>query len=95
MINKAEAFDVLREELKNWRVRSYEQLAADVGGETFSRQAQGPSGTPYQLTVQVFWDTKPHGNIRVLGCVDDGGWRAFLPLSDSFIVAPNGSFVGE
>jgi hypothetical protein len=27
--------------------------------------------------------------------IDDGGWRAFLPWTDSFIIAPDGSFVGE
>jgi hypothetical protein len=23
--------------------------------------------------------------------IDDGGWRAFLPLTDDFIIAPDGS----
>jgi hypothetical protein len=27
--------------------------------------------------------------------IDDGGWRAFTPMSDSFIIAPDGSFVGD
>ena len=27
--------------------------------------------------------------------IDDGGLRAFAPLSDDFIMAPDGSFVGE
>jgi len=27
--------------------------------------------------------------------IDDGGLRAFFPITDSFIVAQDGSFVGE
>jgi hypothetical protein len=30
-----------------------------------------------------------------MGAIDDGGWRSFAPLADDFIVAPDGSFVGE
>ena len=35
------------------------------------------------------------GHLRVLGSIDDGGIRAFFPLTDSFIMAPDGSFIGE
>jgi hypothetical protein len=31
----------------------------------------------------------------VLASIDDGGWSAFIPLTDDFIIAPDGSFVGE
>jgi hypothetical protein len=27
--------------------------------------------------------------------VDDGGWRAFVPVTDDFMIAPDGSFVDE
>jgi hypothetical protein len=33
--------------------------------------------------------------VHVLGAIDDGGLRAFVPLCDDFIMAPDGSFVGE
>jgi hypothetical protein len=33
--------------------------------------------------------------MRVLAAIDDGGWHALVPLMASFIVAPDGSFVGE
>jgi hypothetical protein len=32
---------------------------------------------------------------KVAISIDDGGWRAFVPLTDAFIMASNGSFVGE
>jgi hypothetical protein len=31
----------------------------------------------------------------LLGSIDDMGLRAFAPLSDGFIIAPTGVFVGE
>src|SRR5205807_9836250 len=34
-------------------------------------------------------------NLRVIVSVDDGGLRAFVPLTDSFIVSPEGLFVGR
>ncbi len=30
-----------------------------------------------------------------MGGIDDGGLHAFAPLVDSFIMAPDGSFIGE
>lgn len=45
--------------------------------------------------VQVFWDDTPDGAIRVMASIDDGGWRAFVPLTEAFILAPDGSFVDE
>jgi hypothetical protein len=55
----------------------------------------GPSGTRYQVETQAFWDRGTEGDLRVMVSVDDGGWRAFVPLGESFILARNGSFVGE
>jgi hypothetical protein len=55
----------------------------------------GVSGTRYQVEITAFWDSGKPGNLRVLAAIDDGGWRAFKPLSTDFIMAPDGSFVGE
>jgi hypothetical protein len=43
----------------------------------------------------LYWDGERGGNVRVISTIDDGGLRAFVPLSDSFIKAADGSFVGE
>lgn len=53
------------------------------------------SGDRYQLEVEAFWDDKPKRTLRVTVSIDDGGWRSFFPLSDDFIIAPDGTFVGE
>jgi hypothetical protein len=58
-------------------------------------EVAGPSGAIYQLEVQAFWDDKRSRHLRVLASIDDGGWSAFIPLTDDFIIAPDGSFVGE
>jgi hypothetical protein len=55
----------------------------------------GPSGAKYQLEIQVVWDHEPNTDLRVIGSVDDGSWRALAPVSDSFILRPDGTFVGE
>jgi hypothetical protein len=49
----------------------------------------------YQIEIEVFWDNQRGGNVRVMGSIDDGGWRAFMPLTRDFIKAPDGSFVSE
>jgi hypothetical protein len=48
------------------------------------------------VEVLALWDEgRPGGNLRVMVSIDDGGWRAFKPLTEDFIIAPDGSFVGE
>jgi hypothetical protein len=44
---------------------------------------------PPYLETQIVWDDKPGGDVRVLASIDDGGWRAFVPLCDSLIMTPN------
>jgi hypothetical protein len=41
------------------------------------------------------WDGRDRINILVVGSIDDGGLRAFVPLCDSFIARPDESFIGE
>jgi hypothetical protein len=33
--------------------------------------------------------------VRVIGSIDDGGWWTFKPLTEDFILAPDGTFAGE
>jgi hypothetical protein len=94
-MDKSEAEDLLARELAEWRSRSYMDLASHIGKEPTTKEVVGSNGTKYQVEVQVFWDSKPKGELRVLGAIDDGGWRALSPLSDDFILSPDGSFVGE
>jgi len=89
-----EARGILTGSLAGYRALSYEELARRV--DTVETDAvEAPSGVTYSLEIQFFWDAKPDGAVRVIGSIDDGGWRAFRPLSDDFIRAPDGSFVGK
>lgn len=93
-MNKGEARKVLASVISKLRVEGYNELR-NRHGEPEMREIAGPSGAIYQVEVQVFWDDRAERNLRVLGSVDDGGLSAFKPLSDDFIIAPDGSFVGE
>ena len=93
-MNKAEALQVLAAVLERYRQRPYGELVHLMDSQDVF-ESTGPSGTAYQVEVQVFWDDEHKKNIRVLGAIDDGGWRSYVPLTDSFILAPDGTFVGE
>ena len=84
-MDSAEALDILDAALTRYRSQSYSDLKRRVGTvETLA--ATGNSGRKYQLEIQVLWDDHPDRTIRVLGSIDDGGLRAFLPLTKDFLV---------
>lgn len=93
-MDKEEAAAVLAEQLGLYRNKSYAALKQLIG-QVDACEVVTPGDTLYQIEIQVFWDDKPDGDIRVIGAIDDGGWRAFSPLTDSFFLAPDGSFVDE
>lgn len=92
-MDKVEARQVLAGKIAQLRRRSYTDLLRFMEPEGL--EVAGPSGTIYQLEVQAFWDDKRSRHLRVLASIDDGGWRAFAPLCEDFIIAPDGSFIGE
>ena len=93
-MNKDEAKSLLSQELARYRDLPYSGLFSLIDhSENFERTAQ--SGVIYQIEIQVFVDDVSRQTLRVMGSIDDGGWRAFAPLSDSFILSPDGSYVGE
>jgi hypothetical protein len=101
-MTKSEKSAILAEHLATFRAWAYGDLAARIGGghlDTTERRAL--DGTEYSLTVDVFWDDKPRGDIRVIGdlSLNRPLW-GFIPLffpdvCDSFIMRPDGRFVGE
>ncbi|MDT5123071.1 MAG: hypothetical protein QOC96_2553 [Acidobacteriota bacterium] len=94
-MDEAEAQLVLAQELSHYRNYSYTKLLSLIDdSKTFERTS--PSGIKYQIEIQVFFDDiKAKRDLRVLGAIDGGGISAFSPLCDDFIMAPDGSFVGE
>jgi len=92
-VDKREAEFLLRRKLGEYRTIAYPDLVARIGTDDHATVV-GASGVEYQLEVQVGWDREPGGDVRVIAAIDDGGLRAF-PLTDSLLVAPDGTFVGE
>lgn len=93
-MNNEEARAVLREHLKTYRQRAYADLLC-LQDEQDCMEVTAPSGVSYQLEFLAVYDDRERSNLRVMGSIDDGGIRAFVPLTESFIMAPDGTFVGE
>lgn len=93
-MDKDEARGILAGVISGLRERPYGELRGLLG-EPEVREVTGQAGAAYQIETQVFWDAAPGGDLRVIASIDDGGLSAFKPLSDDFIVGPDGSFVGE
>ena len=87
-MDREEALSLLHAKLDEYRKLSYDQLAARIGDEEFPEEV-GASGTQYQIEIQIVWDDKPNGAVRVLAAIDDGGWRAFMPLCADLLVTPD------
>lgn len=93
-MDKVEAKKILAEQLNRYRTMSHSQLL-QLMGEPQTIELIGSSGVKYGLEFEVLWDHEPKKDLRIIGSIDDGGWRAFSPLSDSFIMREDGSFAGE
>ncbi len=93
-MDKKEARGLLRARIESLRSLGHSELQAYLSPET--TELTGSSGTTYQLETQAFWDSgRPGKNLRVLVSIDDGGIRAFAPMSGDFIISPDGVFIGE
>lgn len=93
-MNKEEAKTVLNTLLARYRAKSYNDLHYLLNEQDTS-EVVAESGTKYQLEIQAVWDDKKDGNLRVIGAIDDVGLRSFMPLTNDFIISPNGKFIGE
>jgi hypothetical protein len=95
-VDKSEAQELLAEHLAPYRAKAYSELAGQVG-VVIAFETKGPSGIDYNVEIMIMWDSpRERTDVRVLAAVDDQRWPAwFRPMSDSFILAPDGSFVGE
>ena len=95
-MDKAEARKLQADKITALRQMPYDELHTWAeSGKVETEDVSGPSGRSYQLEIQAWWDNRKGGDVRVMVSIDDGGWRAFKPLCDDFIMAPDGSFVDE
>ena len=78
------------------RQLSYDELR---GLETpIVKELVAESGNTYEIEIETFWDDQRKKTLRVMLHVEPWwGWGWLIPkkLSTSFIMAPDGSFIGE
>jgi hypothetical protein len=86
-MDRVEAKWRLLRALVEYRRCGYGTLREKIG-ESRDFEVVGSSGNQYQIETQAFWDSEPGGDIRILGSIDDGGWRAICPLSYSVLIGP-------
>ena len=85
---------LLKDELENLKTRPFSFFAQSVN-RTTHKKIIGKDGAHYQIEIEVFWDTRRGGDIRVIGSVDDGQSRAAVPLTEHFVITPSGTFLGK
>ncbi|MEM1143644.1 MAG: hypothetical protein AAGI88_13775 [Pseudomonadota bacterium] len=88
-MNKSEALGLLGQVMDGWEKRTYDQLASRIDTQPITGEKKGEAGEIYQYEVQFFWDGEPGLAVRIIGSIDDGGWRAYFPLTRSFIRNPS------
>ena len=100
---------ILARQLARFRAWSYAQLAERVERDRVAHdclehiEGTAPDGTQYQIEFNALWDDKPNGDVRVCGSLSTEPQKpllGFIPIytpdvSDSFIMSPDGRFVGE
>jgi len=85
---------IAEDRLKELRKLSYGELA-ELVGQVFCDRIKRPDGEEYQVETEARWDGKTGGDIRVIVAVDGPGTSAFKPLTETFIMSADGSFIGE
>jgi hypothetical protein len=88
-----EAIRLLEQELAPFRGLSYAALVDKIQESPMAYE-RSVGGASYQIEIEVFCH-RPGETIYVIGSVDDGGWRAFSPLTRSFMKSPDETFGDE
>jgi hypothetical protein len=98
--------EILSKHLAKFRKWDYADLAqaASIGGGHLELLDEvAADGTRYTLNIDVFWDDKPDGDVRVCGYFYGNQQKPLfrlLPVSladvaDGIIMSRDGRFVGE
>jgi hypothetical protein len=91
---RAEALRIVERYLETYRRLDYSELVLKIGEqETFDGKSE--AGEKYQVEIDFFYDDEQTKNLRVAGSVSFGLITDFAPVADDFIIAPDGSFIGE
>lgn len=95
-MNAMEAQEILARQIRELKRLAYSEWRAwALERRIETIEIVGSSGAPYQIEIEARWDDESTGNIHVFAAIDEGGWRSLAPLGADFIIAADGSFVGE
>ena len=90
-MDKSEARAILNQQLALYRNRCHADLVGLIGTISVT-EVRGPSGTDYQIEIEVIWDSPRERRLLVMGAIDDGRLLGALrPVCESFIVDSDGS----
>ena len=93
-MNEDVAYVLIDAELRRLLELPYSEISNLVGAPEM-KQVVGDDGISYQLEIEAIWDINGDEDIRVIVSVDDGGWRQLKPLTQDFVIRPDGSYVNE
>jgi hypothetical protein len=93
-MNRDEALEVLNREVARLHGRTHAELVALIHAPWHSEHVT-ESGHKYQVEVGAAWDDKPDQVLRLFFSVDNGGIRAYVPLTMCGLVQPGSCFDGE
>jgi len=89
-MNNVEARGIVVAESAKYRAKGYKDLLVLLGHQD-TYEVSGASGTLYQMEILAFWDDKSSGVLRVRAAIDDGSIRAYVPMIEDFLIAPDGA----
>lgn len=93
-MDKNEASQIAEKDLEFYRSLSYDEILSRIGvQESFEKVSD--RGEPYQIEFDFMFDDHDEKTIRVWAMVSHSFWTDFIPVTNSFIIAPNGDFKGE
>ena len=93
-LREQSSFLVLAERLST--VRSYLGGRIQTGGpESEHREVKSPSGVIYDIETEILWDDRQHTNVRLIVNVAELHPQDVCCCSDSLILTPDGSFIGD
>ena len=89
-VDTNEASSVLHAHLTRYKERSYPELR-DLLGRVEHADVAGPSGMVYRIDVHAIWSDREGGDLWVMAMIEDKDRPASRPLTDSFVMRPDGT----
>ena len=93
-MRKAEYLDVLRPIVAEYRSKPYAFWRRQMPDSPIVMEVEAIDGTQCCVEIGIWWDSLPDSDIRVGFAIDDGGWRALAPVTEDFIITPDGTLLG-